>query len=235
MEEAWTSIPVFWQGVLSSITAALILIALTFALRISLSSVREWMRNRQIAIQAIREQLFASEANTRIEANLQIMVNVLKWLIFSGLFWLVPDLLYFLFRVDVLFIGRILVFVPIVMALRWIFLYQRPRRPISAELNQIVTTSLFRLFFNPPNRSKAITFRADGTVGAGQNNNENSWRIVDDKLEIIHLDGQVYSRFIYDFRKATFFHTNDQDTRSIKNQYIVMVQPLMIQSLGQGQ
>ncbi len=224
MDGLWLRIPEFWKGVLASITGALILMGVGFALRIVSSSAREWMRNRRFAIQAIREQLVAQNGETRIEANLQILFNVLKWLILGGLFWVIPDAIYFLFRIEVFFLAKILSAVSIVIALRWAFVYQRPRVPAQNELGDIVTSSVFRLFFNPPNRSKPITFEADGCVGEGRNKNEHSWRIQNNKLELIQEDGEVHSRFAYDPRTATFFHTNETDTLSLLNQYIVTVQ-----------
>lgn len=225
MNDLWATIPQFWKGVLSSITGALILTGLAFALRIASSSVREWMRNRRFAIQAIREQLVAQNVGTRIEANLQILFNVLKWLILGGLFWVIPDAIYFLFRIDLVFLARVFSAVSIVIALRWALVYQRPRVPAHDELRDMVISSVFRLFFNPPHQSKPITFEPDGSVGAGRNSNEHSWRIQNSELELVQQDGVVHSRFAYDPRTATFFHTNATDTHSIRNQYIVTVQP----------
>ncbi len=228
MQDTWTQIPEFWKGVLSSITAALILTGVGLAFRIVFSSVREWFRGRRFAMQALREQLVAQNATTRLEVNLQILFNVLKWLVLGGLFWVIPDAINFLFPIEIIFLARILSAASIVIALQWVFVYQRPRVPVQDELRDIVTSSIFRLFFNPPNRSKPITFEPDGSIGAGRNSNEYTWRVTQSQLEILHEDGRVYSRFSYDPRTASFIHTNDADTHSTRNQYMVCVQPRQI-------
>ena len=95
--------------------------------------------------------------------------------------------------------------------------------PVLGELEQILTSSVFRLYFNPPRNSKVITFEVDGSVGEGRNANEYTWRTQDNMLELVQEDGDVHSRFAYDPRTASFLHTNDPDTHSIRNQYIVSV------------
>jgi len=84
----------------------------------------------------------------------------------------------------------------------------------------ILSDRRFRFVFNPDaNRSKIVTFRADGEIGEGQNNNENRWRIRRGKLEILGYDGKLYSRFAYDQKTGRLTHTNDPDCRSILGQY----------------
>lgn len=68
--------------------------------------------------------------------------------------------------------------------------------------------------------SKLLTFREDGTIGEGCNENEHTWRIVRGKLEILAADGKVYSRFAYEKQSGQLKHTNDEDTRSLRNQHI---------------
>jgi predicted nucleotide-binding protein with TIR-like domain len=88
-------------------------------------------------------------------------------------------------------------------------------------LEAILLAEPFRLVFNPPKFSKRIVFAADGKIIEGNNGNEHSWRIVQNKLELVQLDGKVHSRFVYDAADRTFKHTNDPDTLSIRNQFIV--------------
>ena len=42
----------------------------------------------------------------------------------------------------------------------------------------------------------------------------------DDYLEILNIENQVFSRFRFDANGVVFHHTNDEDTLSIKGQYI---------------
>jgi len=90
------------------------------------------------------------------------------------------------------------------------------------DLQQILTSRRYILVFNPTaNRAKDITFSADGAIDAGRNNNENRWRLAGDVLEILAVDGSVYSRFRYNRGRDRFENTNDPDTQSIRDQVII--------------
>lgn len=88
------------------------------------------------------------------------------------------------------------------------------------DLSAILTSRPFRLYFKPPDGSKRISFRDDGAVIEGQNQNEHTWRIRDAHLELLQADGQVHSRFAFDRRTGVLAHTNDSDTLSLRDQYI---------------
>jgi hypothetical protein len=91
--------------------------------------------------------------------------------------------------------------------------------PVS-DLQAILLSQAFRLYFNPPKLSKRMVFSPDGIISEGNNKNEHRWRIVGDKLELVQLDGKIHSRFYYDTSDSTFKHTNDSDTLSIRGQFI---------------
>ena len=96
-----------------------------------------------------------------------------------------------------------------------------PKESEPKGLASILTSVPFRLFFNPPKYSKRIVFAEDGRIVEGNNKNEHSWRVVQDKLELLRLDGKIQSRFVYDSADGSLKHTNDPDTLSIRNQFIV--------------
>jgi predicted nucleotide-binding protein len=96
-----------------------------------------------------------------------------------------------------------------------------PERPDPASMSELLTSGVFRLFYNPPSYSKKVVFASNGQIIEGNNQNEHSWRIVKGKLELVQLDGTVHSRFYYDAVDGTFKHTNEPDTLSIRNQFIV--------------
>jgi hypothetical protein len=81
----------------------------------------------------------------------------------------------------------------------------------------------WRLIYNAP-RSKRIVFAPGGQIVEGNNQNEHSWRVVGDRLELLQLDGKVHSRFVLE-NNGTFRHTNDKDTLSLRNQLIVPDNP----------
>jgi hypothetical protein len=106
-------------------------------------------------------------------------------------------------------------------ARKTIFESRVKRRDTEALILSKLVGSEWRLIFNPTSsKSKKIIFHEDGNVGEGQNNNEHTWRIRQGMLEILCNDRQVFSRFRYDPDKGSFFHTNDDDTLSIRSQRI---------------
>ena len=94
---------------------------------------------------------------------------------------------------------------------------EKLRRPMWLD---ILLTRDWVLVHNPPHGFKRITFLTDGRVGEGRNQNENTWRIKDELLELVQEDGRTHSLFEFDSRLRRFDNTNDPDTPSNRNQYI---------------
>ena len=90
---------------------------------------------------------------------------------------------------------------------------------IQRTLHQIITGNLFRLYFNPP-RYKHICFEPGGVISEGRNDNESSWRIVDNQLELVQADGGIHSRFDYDYSLGRFT-ANGTSGKGLAGQYIV--------------
>jgi hypothetical protein len=89
------------------------------------------------------------------------------------------------------------------------------------SLQRILLSTAYRLTFNPKTKAaKRIVFAPNGVILEGNNRNENSWRLFRHKLELIALNGKVFSRFSYDAESGKWSHTNEGDTLSMKDQYI---------------
>jgi hypothetical protein len=98
------------------------------------------------------------------------------------------------------------------------------------QLQQILLNRKYRLFCNPAvpglSKSKIMTFKPNGQIVEGQNNNENTWRINEGQLEVLDRNGKVHGRFYYSADDDRFFHTNDPDTgaiqkHGIRDQYMI--------------
>ncbi len=102
---------------------------------------------------------------------------------------------------------------------------QTQGKNIEDHLIQILLITKYRLFFNPRvpglKKTKIMRFGKDGKILEGQNDNESSWRIRNNFLEFLNSKYEVHSRFYYSPSDGRFYHTNDQDTLSIRNQYMV--------------
>lgn len=115
------------------------------------------------------------------------------------------------------FLGGLLlvVFLAVVGALIGPFRWWRASRKIKS----ILRGRRFVFVFNPEGRRrKVVTFNADGTIGEGQNNNEHRWKVRRGRLEIYGADGVLYSSFRHDPVSGKLIHTNEPNTRSIRNQ-----------------
>jgi hypothetical protein len=88
-------------------------------------------------------------------------------------------------------------------------------------IQQAVLNNRYQLTYNPiTNKTKRLVFLPDGSFSEGRNDNEHTWRIVNARLEILNVHGQVYSRFFLIPGTRGFHHTNDQDTLSIRGQFM---------------
>jgi hypothetical protein len=221
MMDVINSLPPFWQGVLSSIVAALVLAVLGFVLRIVFSSIREWVSTRRGSLEILRQQLSSAMPAVRGEATIRVLFSVAQWLIISAILYTLSSVLSFSGYRFVDLTLKLASLGSLVIGLWWLFQYQRPGKSVSDDWKEVLLTGKWILVFNPPNRMKPISFLPNGLVGLGQNNNEHAWRINAGKLELVQNDGRVHSRFHFYPRNSSFLHTNDPDTLSIKGQYIV--------------
>ena len=68
---------------------------------------------------------------------------------------------------------------------------------------------------------KKLTFNADGTIGMGQNKNEDHWEMeTAGTLAIWRHDGTLQNRFRYDEKQDRFICTNDSTAVGLKDQSI---------------
>ncbi|MEO8459014.1 MAG: hypothetical protein ABI451_00660 [Dokdonella sp.] len=90
------------------------------------------------------------------------------------------------------------------------------------KLNKTIGEHEWMLQYDPGHKNalKKIVFAGNGEITKGKNQNENSWRVRHGLLEILNSEGQIFSRFSYDPSLYKFTHTNDDDTISIRSQYI---------------
>jgi hypothetical protein len=77
-------------------------------------------------------------------------------------------------------------------------LIENSSKIFKTKIHILLERSDWILIFNPQsaNARKEIEFRRDGTIGKGQNDNEDAWAVVDGHLEIYKKDGSLQNRFI---------------------------------------
>jgi hypothetical protein len=95
---------------------------------------------------------------------------------------------------------------------------------IGARILSAVNFTTYKFVFNPEtDQSKILTFHPNGAIAQGQNDNENRWRVVNGRLEILDGRGALYSRFSLMEDGLSFHHTNEPDTRSIRGQFMIPI------------
>ena len=221
MMQSINNLPQFWQGVLSSVLAGLLLTIIGLILRIAFSSIREWAAHRKGVLVVLRQQLSSAIPAVRGEATIRLMFGVAQWLIISAFLYALSTVITFSGASMLDLALKMASMGSLAISLWWLSQYQRQSASEPDDWQEVLLSGSWLLVFNPPNRSKPISFLQNGEIGLGRNNNENMWRISDGKLEILQNDGQVHSRFVYYPRNSSFLHTNDSDTLSIRGQYIV--------------
>ena len=94
----------------------------------------------------------------------------------------------------------------------------------NTDLERTLLRTRYKFVFNPAlDRSKIITFLPNGMIGEGRNNNETTWQLSNDKVEIFDGSGKLYSRFGFLNDGRSLHHTNEPDTRSIRGQYMIPI------------
>lgn len=100
------------------------------------------------------------------------------------------------------------------------------KRNTKTKLAILLKELEWTLDFNPnaAGARKRISFNDDGTIGDGANENECSWAIVDNFLEIYKIDGTLQNRFTVEAGGSVWRSTNDPEAdavrRGIKDQAI---------------
>lgn len=89
-------------------------------------------------------------------------------------------------------------------------------------LQTFLISKPFRLYYKPsvPEGHKRMVFAPDGKITEGVDDNEHTWRLRNQKLEFVHKDGHLFSRFAYDPKTRIFNNTGDADTKCRRQQYM---------------
>ena len=88
------------------------------------------------------------------------------------------------------------------------------------EGDTLVVWRLDRLGRSLKHLIETISILDNRQIGAGRNNNEDTWRIRRGCLKFFADDGKVYSRFRLDKASGRSACTNDPDLRSLFGQYL---------------
>ena len=107
---------------------------------------------------------------------------------------------------------------------------QKAQATESEKLFEKLVSNVWKLIYNPSTYMrtkgeqgwKKMRFAESGDILEGKNVNEHSWQISLEFLELLSSDGRVFSRFYFNQESERFVHTNDTDTRSLPDQYLII-------------
>jgi hypothetical protein len=126
----------------------------------------------------------------------------------------------FFLQVIAVVVGGVLL-IPAIAVLRWL------GTPLkwwwrNWDLQELIRRRREFILVYQPNAgfSKPIKLLDNGQIGAGRNNNEDTWRVRRGCLEFLTDDGKVYSRFKLDKAASRLRGTADLDVASVWGQYL---------------
>jgi hypothetical protein len=120
MNDYLENLPDFWQGVLASITAGILLAIAVAAGRASSGSVRTWFRGRRERLSRLRGMLQQGNDLTKTHASLILIFNTLKWILLGNILWVAPDALDVLGLYPVFIICQMASLICFCLGLRWV-------------------------------------------------------------------------------------------------------------------
>ena len=84
------SIPSFWQGVIASIVATVLIAVAVGAFKIWSGSYNSWRDGLKVKYARLRADYEKGNDLTKIHMSVSVIFNVLKWLLLGNLLWVAP-------------------------------------------------------------------------------------------------------------------------------------------------
>ena len=206
MIKNFEDLPQFWQGVVTSIVAAIIFSISVYLLRLVSRQSREWFQTRsqrrKRQIDQLRTHLDSSDSAQRNEAYLFLTFSTLKYLFIGNILWVLPEALSIFGLWPVMFAMKVASSIFFILGLRWIFLYYtiRPSKayilvPSKDDRNdENLVTHLKGSKWEFPKKG-ILTLKADGTVHKSWGRLTPSWAVHHGKL---HYEKKIFE-FTNDF------------------------------------
>jgi hypothetical protein len=116
-------LPVFWQGVLASIIAAIIIGIVLKLASFFVSSVKESKQDKRRRMDELKEKVLSPDSVSRVEGYFLFLFRLLQYLFIANILWAISPVLQFEpFLFFLAIIGSLLFFY---LGLRWIFILHR--------------------------------------------------------------------------------------------------------------
>lgn len=91
-------------------------------------------------------------------------------------------------------------------------------------IHDFLLSHRFRLIHSVPNDSKDVRFGKGGAILEGRNENENTWRLIGNKLEFLTDRQQLFSRFLFDPETRRFANFVDPEGKCDHPQLICLAE-----------
>jgi len=130
MDNLIEQIPVFWQGVLASIIAGIILTILGYMFSIS---ANQWRKNSSLnkdLRRVVANKLQSSGMIPRIDGSIYCLFQTIKYLFFGNILWVLPEAIYLGFVGIFVKLTSLIFFI---IGLRWIYFYTSNQSAIKVD------------------------------------------------------------------------------------------------------
>ncbi|MBT3044964.1 MAG: hypothetical protein KME67_19060 [Candidatus Thiodiazotropha sp. (ex Codakia orbicularis)] len=131
MNDLIEQIPVFWQGVLASIVAGMILTILGYIFSTSIKQWRKNLSSHKNLKRIIANKLQSNGMIPRLDGSIFCLFQTVKYLFFANIFWVLPETVYMFGELTILI--KLLSLFFFVMGLKWIYFYTSNQSSITLD------------------------------------------------------------------------------------------------------
>lgn len=95
MNDIINKIPQFWQGVIGSILATILILIFTKVFGLFSNEIKESKKQRAKKLEELKEKILSQDSVSRVEGYFQILFTILKYLFVANISWVVSGIFSF--------------------------------------------------------------------------------------------------------------------------------------------
>lgn len=216
-----------WQGALLVLLGMFVTSIFSFIKKTAPASFQNHVQTWKARQYIFRAQLNSSSDTIRQDAANRIVFNVLRNLLMSLSFWIASEMMRYgfsRFSVDYIALAfNVISAFFLIISMRWIGVFYVCESMSDDAIKEVLIDNEWSMCFRPPDGKKRISFKENGEVGRGKNNNEHKWSVNDGVLEIFTDKDIIHNKFWYSPAKSKFLAVDSPDIRAFLGQYIELV------------
>lgn len=145
MTDLIDKIPQFWQGVLGSILATILLLIAGKTFSLFSNEIRKSKDDRQKKIEDLRNKVLSQDSVLRVEGYFQVLFTILQWLFIANISWVISGILNF--DIIAYSVSIIISLICFYIGLREIFVLYKILKKDTIFLKQSISEGKFQIHF----------------------------------------------------------------------------------------